>query len=231
MLFEEAQWVGTSILKFTESGKTVLNLGSSTKYSRAILQPQMDKFIFTPLSNNNVTVIHSDISDEEGVDLVGDFTDSKFIQLLKEQKFDTIMCCNLLEHLKDRSILVDALQETVPSNGYLLLTVPHQYPYHLDPIDTLYRPDVKELTDLFPSFELIEGTILSAQRQVTQNGKIKYHKNYFQMLKDNPILFIKLLLRACLPIYKYQMWIITIKDLKTMFNSFSVTCVLLKKPK
>lgn len=229
MLFEEAQWVGKSILKYTESGKTVLNLGSSTNYARTILQPQMEKFIFAPLRKNNVKVIHSDISNEEGVDLVGDFTDPKFVQLLSEKKSDIVMCCNLLEHLEDRTLLVGALNKIVPENGYLLLTVPYQYPYHLDPIDTLYRPDVEELVTLFPYFELIEGKVLSAQRQVSLGGTVKYHKNYYQMLKDSPKLFAKLLFRTCLPFYKYPMWKITFNDLKRIFKPFTVTCVVLKK--
>lgn len=229
MLYEEAQWVGSNLTKTFHKGQQLLNLGSSTLYSRTVLQPHMQEFIFNPLKKEGIHVVHSDITIDEGVDLQGDFTDPKFVDQLKQTKFDGVICCNLFEHLEDRTLLVNALNEIVPEQGFLLLTVPYQYPYHLDPIDTLYRPKVEELTKLFPGFSLVEGQILQARRRVDLNGKLVFHKNYFEMLKSTPSLFGRLIFRACLPFYKYQQWKITANDLKSMFKPFSVTCVLLKK--
>lgn len=229
MLYEEAQWVGNILSEITLEGDKILNLGSSSLNSRTILQPQIEEFIFYPLKNKNVTVLHSDIIFDEGVDLQGDFTDPEFLSQLKKLQFNCVMCCNLFEHLEELRPLFDSLNEIIPTNGFLLITVPFQYPYHLDPIDTLYRPSVDELIKSFPNYEIITGNSIIAKRQVFKNGAIRFHKNYFELLKDDPELFLRLLIRILVPFYKYKMWIITFNDLKSMFKPFSATCVLLKR--
>lgn len=229
MLLEEAQWVGAKLNSLFYSGQVVLNLGSSTLKSRTELQPHMTKFIFEPLQVRGVQVLHADIVEDEGVDLVGDFTDPEFIATLKSQKFDGVLCCNLLEHLENRQLLIDSLTAIVPASGVLLITVPKQYPYHLDPIDTMYRPNPAELSALFPEFEIVHAEIVQARRQIKKNGTLVYHKNYFEQLKEDPKLFLRLLFRCLLPFYKVANWRITVNDLVNMFKPFSVTCVVLKK--
>jgi SAM-dependent methyltransferase len=229
MLFEEAQWVGEKLHSAFHSDQVILNLGSSTLASRTVLQPHMYNYIFKPLKEKGIKVVHSDITEDEGVDLQGDFTDPGFIELLKNKHFDGVMCCNLLEHLKDRKPLIDALNEIVPAGGILLITVPKQYPHHLDPIDTMYRPIPNELTVFFPNFEVLQTEIVEARRHINKNGQLVYHKNYFQQLLSQPKLFLKIIARCSLPFYKPKMWWITVKDLAKMFRKFSVTCVVLKK--
>jgi SAM-dependent methyltransferase len=229
MLYEEAQWIGNKLQTAFSSGQRILNLGSSTLHARTVVQPHMSSFIFEPLNQMGVEVVHSDISKEEGVDLVGDFTDPEFIATLKSQKFDGVLCCNLLEHLENRQLLIDSLTAIVPARGFLLITVPKQYPYHLDPIDTMYRPNPAELSALFPEFEILHAEIVLARRQIKKNGTLVYHKNYFEQLKEDPKLFLRLLFRCLLPFYKIANWRITLNDLVNMFKPFSVTCVVLKK--
>lgn len=229
MLLEEAQWVGAKLNSLFHSGQVVLNLGSSTLKSRTELQPHMTKFIFEPLQVQGVQVLHADIIEDEGVDLVGDFTDPEFIATLKSQKFDGVLCCNLLEHLENRQLLIDSLTAIVPARGVLLITVPKQYPYHLDPIDTMYRPSPAELSALFPEFEILHAEIVLARRQIKKNGTLVYHKNYFEQLKEDPKLFLRLLLRCLLPFYKFSIWKISVNDLLNMFKPFSATCMVLKK--
>jgi hypothetical protein len=71
------------------------------------------------------------------------------------------MCCNLLEHLADREPLRKAFGALVAPGSYLVLTVPHHFPYHADPIDTLYRPAVQDLTEVLPGFSLVAGEDLA----------------------------------------------------------------------
>jgi hypothetical protein len=229
MLYEEAQWVGKVLIEKTMEGNRILNLGSSTLYSRTITQPHIEQFIFGPLRDKKVEVVHSDITFDEGVDLQGDFTDPVFIAQLKKMQFDGVLCCNLLEHLEDRSLLIEVLKEIIPANGWLLLTVPKHYPYHLDPIDTMYRPTPQELCLLFPEFEPVLVEEVIARRQIGSGNERRYHKNYFEQLSENPRLFIRLLLRSLLPVYKLNIWKITTYDLKTMFNPFTVSCIFIEK--
>jgi SAM-dependent methyltransferase len=229
MLFEEAQWVGEKLHLEFQANQVILNLGSSTLASRTVLQPHMDEYIFKPLKEKGIQVVHSDITKDEGVDLQGDFTDPGFIELLKNKRFNGVMCCNLLEHLNDRKPLIDSLNEIVPARGILLITVPKQYPYHLDPIDTMYRPSPNELTVLFPNFDVLNTEIVEARRQINKKGRLVYHQNYYEQLKEDPGLFLRLLIRSLLPFYKFRQWKITMNDLLNMFKPFSVTCVVLRK--
>lgn len=229
MLLEEAQWIGHKLQSVFFKGQKILNLGSSTLRARTVLQPHMADYIFNPLESMDIQVLHSDIIEDVGVDITGDFTDPEFIVMLKSMKFDGVLCCNLLEHLENRQLLIDSLIEIVPIGGVLLITVPRQYPYHLDPIDTMYRPYPDELAELFPEFEIIDAGVVQAKRQIYKKGKIFYHKNYFEQLKGDPELLIRLILRSFLPFYKFRMWKITVKDLIKMSRPFSVSCLVLKR--
>jgi hypothetical protein len=229
MLLEESKWVGDTIIKNIESNDLVLNLGSSSLFARTELQPHMEKYIFHPLMSNGINVIHSDIKNDTGVDLIGDITDPVFIEKLSSLNFKMVLCCNLLEHLEDRSTILDSLNEIIPLNGLLLVTVPYQYPFHLDPIDTMFRPNVDELIRLFPNLDLVIGEVIIAQRQVLKNGQLIYHNNYFEQMKDDPKLLIFNVVRILMPFYKFKMWQILFNDLRAMFRPYSATCVLLKK--
>lgn len=229
MLFEEAQWVGNALLKYVHSGQTVGNIGSSNLKARTVTQPQMQTYIFGPLEKAQVKVLHVDLYADEGIDLVGDLTTKEFIDRLKEENFDIILCCNLLEHLSDRQPIIDALKEIVPANGHLVMTVPYHYPYHLDPIDTMYRPSVKELIKEFPSFKLVEGVELVARRSAFKGQTPVLETNYFQRLYKTKLLFGWKLFRCLFPFYNPRLWRITVRDLFFMFRKFKVTCVVLKK--
>lgn len=229
MLLEESKWVGDTIIKNIESNDLVLNLGSSSLLARTELQPHMEKYIFHPLMSKGINVIHSDIKNDVGVDLIGDITDPVFIEKISSLNFKMVLCCNLLEHLEDRSTILNSLNKIIPLNGLLLITVPYQYPFHLDPIDTMFRPTVDELTRLFPNLDLVIGEVIIAQRQVLKNGQLIYQKNYFEQMKDDPKLLIFNIVRILIPFYKFKMWQILFNDLRAMFRPYSATCVLLKK--
>lgn len=230
MLHQEAIWIGRVVTCLSNAKTKILNLGSSTELARTVQQPHMEDFIFKPLHNIGAEVLHCDIIQDPGVDLVGDLTNEEFVEQLKEMNFDIVLCCNLLEHLLDRSLLLKSIDKIVPKSGYLLVTVPYHYPYHYDPIDTMFRPSVEELVNYFPGFECVDGKLLSASRiQQMEDGTQKYQRNYAQMLKDNPQLTILLIIRLLFPFYKPKIWWYTFTHLVMMFRPFQATCILLKK--
>lgn len=225
MLIEEAKWIGKEILRASEAGHKILNVGSSSLEFRTKIQPHIDKYIFRPLKLNKIEVIHTDIVNEKGVDIVGDLTSPKFISQLKRNKYDFILCTNLLEHLVDKKLLVNAILEILPKTSKAIITVPLNYPYHLDPIDTMYRPNPNELHQLFPKTKLVKGEIIKEQ----SINKIVIPVNYWQKLKSTPLIMSKLLFRILIPFYKPKVWLYTLLSLKNMFSSFSVSCILIKK--
>jgi len=64
-----------------------------------------------------------------------------------------VLCCNILEHVQDARGFADIVSRLVPADGYLVVSVPHSYPFHADPIDTLFRPAPDEVVTMFgPTF-------------------------------------------------------------------------------
>jgi hypothetical protein len=225
MLYEEAKWIGNQLTKICKPNSKLLNIGSSSLHSRTIAQPHMEEFIFAPLRNQNVKIIHTDIQDIEGVDLVGDLTDASFVKKLELLNIDCVLCSNLLEHILEKRSLIKAIESIISKGGYGVITVPFVYPYHLDPIDTMFRPKVNELSILFEGLSTETGEYVAANR-VFEGRK---ESNYFQMMKNSPEIALRILLRCFLPFYKFKIWKYTVTDLLKMFKPFQVTCIVLKK--
>jgi hypothetical protein len=158
MLLDEARWIRHT-LGSLEVGKLspLLNVGSSTAEFRERVQPWIDEEIFAPLRRRGVSVHHLDIQQGQGIDLHGDLDDETFVAGLREGKYHSLLCCNVLEHLRNPAVIVKRLEEIVPVGGYLLFTVPNQFPFHPDPIDTMFRPDLGDLVKLFTLCKLVEG--------------------------------------------------------------------------
>lgn len=225
MLYEESKWVASELLKFCKPGSRVLNIGSSSLYTRKVLQPHIQKFIFEPLIKMNVKIINTDIQNVEGVDIIGDLTSLDFIKKLKSEKFDCIICCNLLEHIEEIKPITTAIEDIVSKNGIAIITVPYNYPYHLDPIDTMFRPTPKVLSQLFKSMKILREEILIARS--ANYGK--FEKNYFRKLLNDPRMFLIVFLRLLLPFYKFKIWKKNFFGIKNLFKDFSVTCIVLAK--
>ncbi len=50
------------------------------------------------------------------------------------------------------------------SGSILLVTGPYQFPYHEDPIDTMFRPTPEELRHEFSGLQYIQGEIVKCGR-------------------------------------------------------------------
>lgn len=138
----------------------LLNLGSSTGDFRLVTKPHIEASLFAPLRRAGVEVVHCDIKQDEGVDLVGDVTDPAFADMLAARHFRAVLLANLLEHVRDRTAIASACERIAGPGGLILATVPQSYPFHADPIDTGYRPSPQELAALFPGSEPIYLTTI-----------------------------------------------------------------------
>ena len=139
----------------------LLNLGSSTGAFRRIARPWIHQRLFLPLEEAGIAVSHCDLKAGEGVDLSGDIKEPVMVQGLKAMGFRCVLLSNLLEHVKAREQVAAACEEVVGPGGLILATVPASYPYHADPIDTLYRPSPPELAALFRrSRSLLEEEVI-----------------------------------------------------------------------
>lgn len=138
----------------------LLNLGSSTRHFREVSQPHIQDKLFGPIEAAGLKVFHADLKAAEGVDLVGDILDPAVVDRLAAMQFKTVLLSNLLEHVTDPVAVARACERIVGPGGHILCTVPKSYPYHPDPIDTLYRPSPARLAELFARSTLIRSTIV-----------------------------------------------------------------------
>jgi len=218
MLLEESIWFKEIIRKVIQPGSLVLNIGSSTKHFIETEQPYIKQNLFDELSAKKCSVKNIDIKNAEGVDLVGDVTDPDFINTLKGLNPTAIICSNLLEHLENRKSFCDALVKIMNPETLLIVSVPFSFPYHEDPIDTLYRPDIKELQNAFPSLKLVEGKIVDCGSYFNYSAK-------HQSIISQFINFIKI----CISIIPAMLFNRNkFSELKWYFKRISSTCVIYK---
>lgn len=139
----------------------MLNVGSSTEAFRTSEQPWIDRYLFARARKHGYVVKHVDIKPARGVDLVGDLADPSFLAVLRRMAVKSVFCSNLLEHVSNRELIARALRDLVPPGGYLFVSCPYRFPYHPDPIDTMFRPTVAELAALFPGLSIQEQAVVS----------------------------------------------------------------------
>ncbi|MDB9535016.1 methyltransferase type 11 [Dolichospermum planctonicum CS-1226] len=218
MFREEAKWLANIIYSLNPNSVfPMLNIGSSNKKFREQEQPWIDELLFKPAKTKGYSVIHTDIKNDIGVDIVGDLCSLDFLKQLSEMNIQSVICSNLLEHINNREEISKIISSIVPQSGYLFVTVPYKYPYHCDPIDTMFRPNIQELSSLFPDFKIVNGEILPGGYLV-------------QSTTTTPILYtLAMLIRLMLPIYQPLRWFDSLKYALWLFKDISVSCVVLKK--
>jgi SAM-dependent methyltransferase len=217
MLLEEAQWLNRQLRKLCPDDLyPMCNLGSSTEHYRRVQQAYIDKYLFAPARMKNLEVIHVDARDAPGVDLVADLTDSTLPARLAQYNIRSVMCCNLLEHVSDRMIVSNLVLSILKPGGYLIATVPYRFPYHEDPIDTMYRPTVAEVAALFPGTSVHKSAIIRASRFAFEmQGN---YRNLFRMMA-----------RSAAPFYRPRSWWASVRRLGEIMAGYKVTCVILRK--
>ena len=158
MLTNEAAWLERELARLPDSElDPMLCIGSGTAHSREVLQPWINEHVYAPLAMRGIRTIHHEYVDGPGVDISGDLASPELAEQLRALGARAVLCCNVLEHLADRRSAVALLDSLVPAGGHLILSVPHRFPYHPDPIDTMYRPSVSELAGEFGGLEVEAG--------------------------------------------------------------------------
>ncbi len=213
MLEAEAIWFGRVMNAFSAADLyPMLNVGSGTESFRTERQPWIDAHIFAPAKRRGGRIRHTDIQDGAGVDLVGDLTDPRFLEELRSARFRSIFCSNLMEHVAKREEIAMALMECLEGGGLVFASCPYDYPYHPNPIDTLYRPNVEQLAALFPGTSLVMGEIIAGG-------------TYAQSVRRNPLKLV----RIAVPLYRPRRWLSAAAHLRWLMRPYKATCVVLRK--
>ena len=219
MFVAEAKWVGDqiSVLRFGAQKIKCLNLGSSTRAYREVVQPHVYQYIFNPLQEI-ADVTHVDIKAEEGVDIAGDFMDEEFWKKIPVGAFGLVVCCNLLTHVTDPKQIYKLIRRSIAPEGYIVISTPQIYPYCADPFDKKYRPSEMEILEGFKSFELIAKT------------KIRLTETHFSRLRKEPKAITSFVGNILLPIKGITRWKSVISDVPNIFKPLTTICLVLRAP-
>jgi hypothetical protein len=218
-MFEaEACWLRRALDAYTpERLSPVLNLGSSSAAVREAVQPWIEGEVFCPLRNRGVEIIHVDMRDLPGVDVQADLTNPSDVLRLHALRPKAILCCNPLEHVLEPERLARHCLDLLPKGGLVFVTVPFSYPYHRDPIDTMYRPDPAELAELFTGARLLEGTIFGAG------------VSYRDAVWERPWILLRHVCRFPVPFLSLDRWKRSMARLYWLAAEYQITCAVFEK--
>lgn len=216
----EARWLGERLSTFPDSELfPLVNVGSSTLEFRTRVQPYIDDQVFAPLRRRGGKVYHIDIKPDAGVDIVGDLLDARFRRSLAELKPQSVMISNLLEHVpaEDRAGICQGVLRLLPVGGYLFVTGPLDYPYHADPIDTMFRPSVAEVSAQFPGTRLVHSAVIDSGNwrawNVAERGRS----------------LPRALARLLFPFYRPRKWLELVRQTPYIFRHITAFAVVLRK--
>ena len=145
----EAKWIEAALQAFpAEDLSPILDIGSQTLAFRTQEKPFIQNDLFAPLMARGISIIHSDLQEGEGIDILANLLEPDGYDALNATAPRTIFCNNVLEHVLDPAEFARKCFSLLPPGGRLVITVPKSYPHHNDPIDTMFRPTPDEISAL-----------------------------------------------------------------------------------
>lgn len=214
----ESQWLGERFAKISDAELfPLLNVGSSTEDFRTRQQPYIDANIFAPMRARGGKVYHLDIKAAPGVDIVGDLLDPAFLEQVSQMQIRSALISNLFEHVTIRQQICDVVMKILPPGGYLIVSGPKDYPYHADPIDTMFRPTVEEMHAHFPGTTVVDSAIIDSgnwrQWNVAERGR--------------PL--GRTLARLLVPFYRPKKWWELARQAPYIFKHITAFAVVMRK--
>lgn len=129
-----------------------LNIGAGNLEDQRLTKPWISANVFRSLNATGCKIIHTDFVPYNGIDVITDLSNPRCLEFADHLEGPkVILCSNVFEHLQSgvRKTAITAIQGALQPGDYLIVSVPYKYPFHPDPIDTLYRPSSDELSSLF----------------------------------------------------------------------------------
>jgi hypothetical protein len=216
MFLQEAEYIYTLLEGDAGGVSPIINIGSSTEELRTQSQPWVDARLFRPLRERGVELVHVDLKSGPGVDVTADLLTDEGFALLRGLNPKTVLLCNVLEHTLQPALLASRAFDLLPPGGKLVISVPRSYPYHRDPIDTMFRPDPQGVAALVPSAKMVCGVTIPTS-------------SYWNDVKKRPWILLRQILRAPFPFLSWTRYKRTMKKLYWLVNPYLVTVVVLQK--
>ena len=184
MRFEESLKI-QNIIKKRRVYRNIINLGSGNVEQLMKTKPWVSKNVFDLLKKQKAKILHVDAENFLGVDIVQDLSQPNSLSFCdKLEGSKLFILANVLEHIpkKAHAKFLKKIYSKMKSEDGLIITVPYDYPYHADPIDTMYRPSPNELKKLLP-LKWLEGEILSAGSYKEEFKRMNVFKKIRKILK------------------------------------------------
>ncbi len=213
---EEAEWLGNELARLEL--RTVLELGASTEAFRR-KNAHIPANIHDALQARGVRMVHSDLKSAPGVDIAGDVYSPDVQAQVRAVKPDAILCCNMVEHVTDPLALCSVVDQMLETGGYAILSAPHSYPIHLDPIDTYFRPSPDDLAALFPGYKVVSKAVVKSNAYISDLLKTR------QLFREIAHVTLSAL-KFHLPKAEY---VVRNHRLLWLFRPYKVSCVILQK--
>jgi hypothetical protein len=163
MRFQESLKI-QNIIKKQKPFANIINLGSGNVEQLKKMKPWVSKNVFDIFKKQKAKILHVDAENFPGVNIVQDLSEPNSLSFCDKLKGSKLfILANVLEHIpkKAHAEFLKKIYSKMKSKDGLMITVPYDYPYHADPIDTLYRPTPEDLHKLLP-LTWLEGEIVSA---------------------------------------------------------------------
>jgi hypothetical protein len=213
----EARWLAGRLARLgVDELSPLLNVGSSNEHFRTARQPWINEVVFAPLLARGITVTHLDMKADAGVDIVGDLMNGATLGMLRPRGFRALVCSNVLEHVTDRAALCAHLDALLPAGGYLFVTVPRQFPYHADPIDTGFRPSTAELVALFPNLDVVAAEEVDCGSMMDS-----FTRGAMELAMRLAWLFV--------PFLRWRGWVGNVHRLASFRSRYRATCAVLRR--
>jgi hypothetical protein len=211
---EEAETIGQLLEPY--QFKTVINIGAGDVIKQKKNKPWIQQCIFNSLQDKGAEIVHTDIFSFDGIDVLADFTSAQV-----DQKFSTFdgprlfLFNNVLEHIPSELVpkICSNINKCLSQGDALVVSVPFQYPFHADPIDTMFRPSPQDLAVLF-SHKWCFTDVIEAGSYLEEIQKMHWSKAIRKLLK--PFWFLQSPTR-----YRENM-----SRLKFLFQPYKITIVM-----
>lgn len=187
MFLEESYWMKQRLQYIMSDIETVVDIGASTLKFRTTKQPYIEENIFKPLRDRNVKIICLDLKKDEGIDISCNISD-KLLHF--HQKFDLVICANILEHVECLENSIINISNLVNDNHYLIVTVPYICPYHPDPIDNMSRYNIGDLKKLFKNFDVIFAESINIESRTYFDRFITGIRSIVYNIKDMKFIYL-----------------------------------------
>ncbi len=102
--------------------------------------------------------------------------------------------------------------------GLIFVTVPFSYPFHRDPIDTMFRPSPNELARLFAPAVMVKGEIVDSG------------ESYRGQVKRRPWIVFRHISRFPFPFIGFKGWKRSMRKLYWLSHPYLVTGAVFEVP-